>query len=45
MKKMQKSLEWCVKNSVSKDDSVNFGKCVIHASQVPCTDVVQVILL
>ncbi|XP_046685952.1 chondroitin sulfate synthase 2-like [Homalodisca vitripennis] len=41
VKKMQRSLEWCVKNAVTKDDNVNFGRCVFHASQVPCSDSAQ----
>ncbi|XP_054269456.1 chondroitin sulfate synthase 2 [Macrosteles quadrilineatus] len=41
IRKMQKLLEWCVKNLPSKDDNVNFGECVIHASNVPCSSVAQ----
>uniref|UniRef100_A0A1B6L696 Hexosyltransferase n=1 Tax=Graphocephala atropunctata TaxID=36148 RepID=A0A1B6L696_9HEMI len=41
VKKMQRSLEWCVKNAVTKDDNVNFGRCVFHSSQVPCSESAQ----
>lgn len=45
MRKVQKSLDWCVKNVISKDDSNNLGQCVIHASQIQCSETIQVIFI
>lgn len=41
MRKLKTSLDWCVKNTFSSSDDVNFGRCVIQACKVACTEEVQ----
>uniref|UniRef100_A0A0A9YFR8 Hexosyltransferase n=2 Tax=Lygus hesperus TaxID=30085 RepID=A0A0A9YFR8_LYGHE len=36
LKRIRTSLDWCVKNAFSDSDDDNFGRCILHASQLPC---------
>ncbi|KAF7997580.1 hypothetical protein HCN44_006151 [Aphidius gifuensis] len=37
VKKMKTSLDWCVKNTFSTYDDINFGRCIYHATKIPCS--------
>ncbi|XP_014241886.1 chondroitin sulfate synthase 2 [Cimex lectularius] len=41
LKKIRPSLDWCVKNSFSDSHDANVGRCILHASQLPCVQMVQ----
>lgn len=41
LKKIQSSLDWCVKNAFSDTDDDNVGRCILHASQLPCQSTFQ----
>lgn len=41
MRASKTSLDWCVKNTFSSSDDVNFGRCLLHISKMPCTDAIQ----
>ncbi|XP_066997099.2 chondroitin sulfate synthase 2 isoform X1 [Anabrus simplex] len=41
MQKVSSSLDWCVKNAFSDLDDANIGRCVLHATGIPCQDSVQ----
>ncbi|KAL1123361.1 hypothetical protein AAG570_002446 [Ranatra chinensis] len=41
LKKVQSSLDWCVKSSLTKIDDDNVGQCILHASNLPCQNSVQ----
>ncbi|RZF45951.1 hypothetical protein LSTR_LSTR008328 [Laodelphax striatellus] len=41
LKKIQTNLEWCVKSAYSDNDSDNIGRCVLHATKIPCRSTVQ----
>lgn len=41
LKKIQGSLDWCVKNAFSDSDDDNMGRCILHASQLPCKTSLQ----
>lgn len=36
LRKMKTNLDWCVKNTFSIFDDVNFGRCVYHSTKIPC---------
>lgn len=38
---MKNNLDWCVKNAYSDSDDVNFGRCVLHSTSMPCVNHVQ----
>ncbi|KAK9505367.1 hypothetical protein O3M35_009447 [Rhynocoris fuscipes] len=40
LRKVQTSLDWCVKNSYSDFDDDNVGRCILHASQLPCVQII-----
>ena len=37
-KELKTNLDWCVKNIYSDSDDVNFGRCILHAIPVPCSN-------
>lgn len=39
---MHASLDWCVKNAFSESDTDNVGRCILHATNIPCQTSVQV---
>ncbi|KAJ8680351.1 hypothetical protein QAD02_016138 [Eretmocerus hayati] len=41
VKRMKNNLDWCVKNTFSSYDDVNFGRCIVHATSIPCTNSFQ----
>uniref|UniRef100_A0A224XL69 Hexosyltransferase n=1 Tax=Panstrongylus lignarius TaxID=156445 RepID=A0A224XL69_9HEMI len=41
LRKLQNSLDWCVKNSYSDSDDDNVGRCILHASQLPCIQFIE----
>lgn len=41
LRKIQKTLEWCVKSAFSDNDSDNIGRCVLHAVKLPCQQNIQ----
>uniref|UniRef100_A0A1B6C963 Hexosyltransferase n=1 Tax=Clastoptera arizonana TaxID=38151 RepID=A0A1B6C963_9HEMI len=41
VRKMKESLEWCVKNAKQDSANDNFGRCIIHSSELPCTNTIQ----
>ncbi|KAJ9598451.1 hypothetical protein L9F63_010847, partial [Diploptera punctata] len=41
MRKVMPSLDWCVKNAFSDSDDDNLGRCILHATSIPCQDSVQ----
>ena len=42
VRNLKTSLDWCVENIFSSSDDVNFGRCVLHASnERPCTSEIQ----
>ena len=36
------NIDWCVKNVHSSSDDENFGRCVMHSSNIECQQMVQV---
>lgn len=42
IQRMVTNIDWCVKNVFSSSDDDNFGRCVLHSSNIPCQDMVQV---
>ena len=42
LRKVHASLDWCVKNAFSESDSDNVGRCILHATDIPCQNTVQV---
>ncbi|KAG7201076.1 hypothetical protein KM043_017619 [Ampulex compressa] len=38
---LKTNLDWCVGNAFSDLDDINFGRCILHASSLPCSDTVQ----
>ena len=41
LRKVHASLDWCVKNAFSESDSDNVGRCILHATDIPCQNSVQ----
>ncbi|XP_046421702.1 chondroitin sulfate synthase 2 [Neodiprion fabricii] len=41
IRKMKNNLDWCVRNTYSDSDDVNFGRCIVHSSSLPCSDAIQ----
>ncbi|KAJ4439449.1 hypothetical protein ANN_07573 [Periplaneta americana] len=41
MHKVASSLDWCVKNAFSDSDDDNFGRCVLHATDISCQESIQ----
>ncbi|XP_046743414.1 chondroitin sulfate synthase 2 [Diprion similis] len=41
VRKMKNNLDWCVRNTYSDSDDVNFGRCIVHSSSLPCTNTIQ----
>lgn len=41
LRKVHASLDWCVKNAFSESDTDNVGRCILHATDIPCQDTVQ----
>ncbi|XP_063985772.1 chondroitin sulfate synthase 2 [Diachasmimorpha longicaudata] len=39
IQKMKNNLDWCVKNTFSSMDDINFGRCVEHSTKLKCLDV------
>lgn len=42
IQRMVQDIDWCVKNVYSSSDADNFGKCVLHSSNIVCQQMVQV---
>lgn len=38
---MKNNLDWCVKNAYSDMDDVNFGRCILHSTSIPCINHIQ----
>ncbi|XP_059159159.1 chondroitin sulfate synthase 2-like [Physella acuta] len=38
LSRVNASLKWCLDNCHSNDQSVNFGKCLLHVSELECTN-------
>ncbi|RLU24985.1 hypothetical protein DMN91_003077 [Ooceraea biroi] len=41
MQEMKNNLDWCVRNAYSDSDDVNFGRCILHSTSMPCTNRIQ----
>lgn len=41
VKEVKSNLDWCVKNTFSDSDDVNFGRCILRAIPVPCSNFAQ----
>lgn len=41
VKEVKSNLDWCVKNTFSDSDDVNFGRCILRAIPVPCANSAQ----
>lgn len=41
MKKIRKNLDYCVKITFSSSDDVNFGRCILHSTSIPCKHTVN----
>ncbi|KAK0089693.1 hypothetical protein PV325_006116 [Microctonus aethiopoides] len=37
VRKLKTNLDWCVKNTYSVSDDINFGRCVNHATKLTCS--------
>ncbi len=44
MEKMKQEMEWCTRNSFSVDATENIGRCVLHSSNLKCTQTAKVII-
>ncbi|XP_048514629.1 chondroitin sulfate glucuronyltransferase isoform X2 [Athalia rosae] len=41
VQKMKRNLDWCVRNTYSESDDVNFGRCIVHSTSLPCSNMIQ----
>ncbi|XP_003699976.1 chondroitin polymerizing factor [Megachile rotundata] len=41
IQELKSNLDWCVKNSYSDSDDVNFGRCIVHSTSTPCSNSIQ----
>jgi len=41
MQEIKNNLDWCVKNAYSDLDDINFGRCILHSTSMPCTNQIQ----
>ncbi|XP_015597570.1 chondroitin sulfate synthase 2 [Cephus cinctus] len=41
IREMKTNLDWCVKNTYSDSDDINFGRCIVHSLPVLCTSTSQ----
>lgn len=41
VRKVKSNLDWCVKNIYSESNDINFGRCIVHSSSIPCTNHAQ----
>lgn len=41
LRKVHASLDWCVKNAFSESATDNVGRCILHATDIPCKSSVQ----
>lgn len=41
IQEIKSHLDWCVKNAYSDSDNVNFGRCIVHSTSMPCTNRIQ----
>ncbi|KAH0950997.1 hypothetical protein HN011_007575 [Eciton burchellii] len=41
MQEIKNNLDWCVKNAYSDLDDINFGRCILHSTSMPCTNRIQ----
>lgn len=41
IQEIKNNLDWCVKNTYSDLDDVNFGRCILHSTSLPCTNRMQ----
>lgn len=41
VRKMKSNLDWCVRNTYSESDDVNFGRCIVHSTALTCSDTIQ----
>lgn len=41
IREMKNNLDWCVKNAYSDSDDVNFGRCILHSTSMPCTNHIE----
>lgn len=42
LRKILPNMEWCTKNSYSEDATDNIGRCVLHSTNLACTDFANV---
>ncbi|XP_047371212.1 chondroitin sulfate synthase 2 [Vespa velutina] len=41
IQEIKTNLDWCVQNTYSDIDDINFGRCIVHSSSLPCTNQMQ----
>ncbi|KAK2581524.1 hypothetical protein KPH14_005183 [Odynerus spinipes] len=41
IQEIKTNLDWCVQNTYSDIDDINFGRCIVHSSSLPCTSQMQ----
>ncbi|XP_011494577.1 PREDICTED: chondroitin sulfate synthase 2 [Ceratosolen solmsi marchali] len=41
IRNLKNNLDWCVKITFSSSDDVNFGRCIMHSTSIPCSNNVQ----
>lgn len=41
IQKIKTNLDWCVQNTYSDIDDINFGRCIVHSSLLPCANQIQ----
>ncbi|OAD54778.1 Chondroitin sulfate synthase 2 [Eufriesea mexicana] len=41
IQELKNNLDWCVKNSYSESDDINFGRCIMHSTSIPCSNHIQ----
>ncbi|KOX74915.1 Chondroitin sulfate synthase 2 [Melipona quadrifasciata] len=41
IQELKNNLDWCVRNAYSDSDDVNFGRCIVHSTSIPCSNHIQ----
>jgi hypothetical protein len=41
IRNLRNNLDWCVKITFSSSDDVNFGRCIMHSTSIPCSNTIQ----
>ncbi|XP_076758264.1 chondroitin polymerizing factor isoform X1 [Xylocopa sonorina] len=41
IQELKSNLDWCVENAYSDSDDINFGRCIVHSSSMPCSSYIQ----